>query len=150
GSVQRARVSGSSSRSWKPTILAPLAITTIYNRGDALVVQLESFRWHPLRPLRVLRVLLRLRFFFPQSIRTGRDPETAPLRSTPDSLLLHANGNSVADGQNGRKQILRLVDQFIEFEDSLGLGVGVRFAQFATPENVVCDKKAAALQAREG
>jgi hypothetical protein len=35
----------------------------ISNRGDALVVQLDSFRWHPLRPLRPLR----LRFFFPQS-----------------------------------------------------------------------------------
>ena len=37
----------------------------------------------------------------------------------------------------------------IEFEDRLGLGVGVGLAQLAAPENVIGDKKAAALQARQ-
>src|ERR1017187_2683797 len=70
-------------------------------------------------------------------------------RTNAARLLLHANRNSIADGQDGRKQILRLADEFVEFEDGFGLGVGVGLPQLAAPENVVCDKKAAAFQARK-
>src|SRR5208337_2302906 len=66
-----------------------------------------------------------------------------------DSLLFDANGDAVANGQDGRKQILRCANQFVEFEDCFGSVVGVRPAELALPENVIRNKKAAAPQPRK-